>query len=71
MKKIIYLLAFFAYFCVASQAQKKVNFYDFKCKTIDGKPFNFSQLKGKKVMIVNVASKCGLTPQYKKLQEMY
>lgn len=45
--------------------------YDFSAKTIDGKMFCFSQLKGKKVLIVNTASECSLTPQYKRLQEMY
>ncbi|WP_369793899.1 glutathione peroxidase [Prevotella sp. 10(H)] len=45
--------------------------YDFKVKDIDGKEFDLSALKGKKVLIVNVASKCGLTPQYTKLQELY
>lgn len=46
-------------------------FYDFKVKTLEGQEFDFSTLKGKKVMVVNVASKCGLTPQYKDLEEVY
>jgi glutathione peroxidase len=46
-------------------------FYDFKVKTLEGKDFDFSSLKGKKVMIVNTASKCGFTPQYKELEELY
>lgn len=45
--------------------------YDFKAKTIDGQDFDFSSLKGKKVMIVNTASKCGYTPQYEQLQALY
>jgi glutathione peroxidase len=45
--------------------------YDFKVKTLEGKDFDFSTLKGKKVMIVNTASKCGYTPQYKDLEELY
>ncbi len=45
--------------------------YDFKVKTIDGVDFDFASLKGKKVMIVNTASKCGLTPQYEKLEALY
>jgi len=47
------------------------NFYDFTVKDIDGNNFSFKQLKGKKVMIVNVASKCGYTPQYEQLEEVY
>ncbi len=53
-----------------ASAQKKT-FYDFSVKTIDGKDFNLSSLKGKKVLVVNTASKCGLTPQYKELEEVY
>jgi len=45
--------------------------YDFQAKTIDGKPFSFSTLKGKKVMIVNTASECGYTPQYAELEELF
>lgn len=45
--------------------------YDLSIKTIDGTDFDMSSLKGKKVMIVNVASMCGLTPQYEQLEELY
>ena len=44
---------------------------DFVVKDIDGKDVNLADYKGKVVMIVNVASKCGLTPQYKALEELY
>lgn len=47
------------------------DFYDFKVKTLEGDDFDFISLKGKKVMIVNTASKCGFTPQYKELQEVF
>lgn len=51
-------------------AQQK-SFYDFTVKTIDGKDLPLSTFKGKKVLVVNVASKCGFTPQYAKLEELY
>ncbi|WP_395060678.1 glutathione peroxidase [Flavobacterium sp.] len=60
----------------SSDAQKGNNMvqesiYQFKVKDIEGKEFDFSSLKGKKVMVVNTASECGLTPQYEQLQELY
>ena len=54
-----------------TQRQELKTLYDFKVKDIDGNEFDMAQLKGKKVMIVNVASRCGLTPQYEQLQELY
>lgn len=47
------------------------SFHDFVVKDIDGNDFDFSQLEGKKVMIVNTASKCGFTKQYAGLQKLY
>ena len=44
--------------------------YEFKLKTIDGQNFSLAQYKGKKVLIVNTASKCGFTPQYAELQKL-
>ena len=45
--------------------------YQFKVKDIEGKTFDFENLRGKKIMIVNTASKCGLTGQYRGLQKLY
>jgi glutathione peroxidase len=45
--------------------------YDFTVKSIDGKDVKLSQYKGKKLLIVNTASECGFTPQYKELEELY
>jgi glutathione peroxidase len=52
-------------------AQDIENIYQFKVKTLTDEDFDFTSLKGKKVMVVNTASKCGLTPQYEELQALY
>ncbi len=57
-------------FPIILSAQEQ-SFHSLQAKTIDGEDFNFSSLKGKKVMIVNTASKCGLTPQYESLEKLY
>lgn len=66
-----YLSLFAALIVAVSVSAQSKGFYDFRVKTLEGNDFDFSTLKGKKVMIVNVASKCGLTPQYKDLEEVY
>ena len=48
-----------------------MNIYDFKFKSIDGEEISLSKYKGKVIIIVNTASKCGFTPQYEDLQKLY
>src|SRR3954471_3287899 len=55
----------------AQKDNQPVSPLDFKLKSIDGKDFDLSQFKGKAVLLVNVASKCGLTPQYTALESLF
>lgn len=70
MKASVIVLFSVMLFAVGAMAQSK-SFYDFTVTDINGKEFPLSQLKGKKVMVVNTASQCGLTKQYKTLEEVY
>ncbi|MGM0666407.1 MAG: glutathione peroxidase [Bacteroidota bacterium] len=69
MKRILIIIIMAA--SVSSLYSQDQSIYDFKVQTLEGEDFSFEQLKGKKVMIVNTASKCGLTPQYEELQELW
>ncbi len=66
MKAIIFSL-----FVLISTLATAQTIYDFKVTDIDGKEYDLASLKGKKVMIVNTASKCGFTPQYEELEKLY
>lgn len=79
MKKILILLSALISFVSCSKQVKiskentnpKGSIYSFQVKDIDGNNFDLNTLKGKKVMIVNTASKCGFTYQYELLEEIY
>ena len=62
------VLLFAASFLLAANAK---NIYDFTMNSIDGKPVSLKSYKGKVVLLVNVASKCGYTPQYAGLESLY
>jgi glutathione peroxidase len=57
--------------CKSDSSEDTQLIYQFKVTDLYGEPFDFSTLKGKKIMIVNTASKCGLTPQYEDLEKLY
>lgn len=76
MHKIIVTLVLILTLGVNGQNKQSINakmntIYQFKVKDISGNDFDLATLQGKKVMIVNTASECGLTPQYAQLEELY
>lgn len=54
-----------------NNTMERASIHQFKVQDLEGNDFDFNSLKGKKIMVVNTASKCGLTPQYKDLQAIY
>ena len=66
MKTILSIL-----FIACSLFSNAQSIHSFKVKSIDGGQIDFAKYKGKKIMVVNTASKCGYTPQYESLQKVY
>ncbi len=64
-------MKFIALFILLSMVPTSKSVYDFKMQSIDGKEVALETYKGKVLLFVNVASKCGLTPQYKDIQALY
>ena len=76
MKKLIFLfMGIFTFSCSAQEPDEKStvkqSIHQFKLTDLNGETFSMSSLKGKKIMVVNTASKCGLTYQYEILEKMY
>ncbi|MBL6870587.1 MAG: glutathione peroxidase [Flavobacteriaceae bacterium] len=71
LKNLILITLMITTLNALGQKAADTTIYQFKVTSLEGEDFDFSTLEGKKIMIVNTASKCGLTPQYKKLQALY
>lgn len=69
--KITIIMALLTFLGNAQSSVSKESLYDIKLEGIDGKSLDLNQYKGKKILFVNVASKCGFTGQYDGLQELY
>ncbi len=71
--KLIKFFLFLLFFCLINQTTAKTNMtiYDFSLTDIDGDLINLSDFTGKPILIVNTASRCGFTPQYKDIQNLF
>lgn len=71
MQKILLIASVILFTSFFSPTKKATSIYKFKVEALDGGKIDFKKFKGKKILIVNTASKCGLTPQYEGLQKLY
>ncbi|MCX8081712.1 MAG: glutathione peroxidase [Bacteroidia bacterium] len=67
----ITVLLFVLIFLIHHNAMAQKTIHEFEIKTLDGKVLKFSDFKGKKILLVNVASYCGYTPQYADLEKLH
>jgi len=70
-QQIAYLAMFFGIFGLLAGAAAEISLYSFTLDDIDGKPVDLKTFEGKVVLVINTASKCGLTPQYEGLQALF
>ena len=69
--KILLILSLFTLFSSINMADNNLKIYDFDIIDIDGNNISLSKFKGKPILLVNTASRCGFTPQYEGLQNLF